>query len=383
MQTITTASQHSQNYYHLGSTLRATKPQQTLTRIQPLLAKLGITRVANITGLDNIGIPVAIAIRPNSQHLSVAQGKGTTLTLAKISAIMESIESYHLENPPPPELQATYKQIQKHQQAISPRHFAHNPIQPENCETIKLAWAIGTNLINHTPLAVPYSLTCLNTTKPHADFTWLAISSNGIASGNTKTEATLHALYELIERDTLASWRQLPVSYYPQIDINSIDTPHCQTMIANIHAADCHISIWELNTKIKIPAFYAVITDKTKQTGFYAGSGAHLDKSIALARAITEAAQTRLTLISGSRDDIFPIHYQHSNTNHELAKSSSSKNYNHCNPTQTQHSFEADLNYLIMHLQKHSKNIICIDHTKPELDIPVIQMIIPEFNCDE
>jgi ribosomal protein S12 methylthiotransferase accessory factor len=43
---------------------------------------MGVTRIANVTGLDRIGIPVAIAVRPNSRSVSVAQGKGQTVPLA-------------------------------------------------------------------------------------------------------------------------------------------------------------------------------------------------------------------------------------------------------------------------------------------------------------
>jgi ribosomal protein S12 methylthiotransferase accessory factor len=40
------------------------------------------------------------------------------------------------------------------------------------------------------------------------------------------------------------------------------------------------------------------------------GSGAHLDPHVALSRAITEAAQSRLTQITGSREDIHPAAYR-------------------------------------------------------------------------
>jgi len=52
---------------------------------------MGITRVANVTGLDHVGIPVVMACRPNARGLAVSQGKGLTLDAAKASAVMESI----------------------------------------------------------------------------------------------------------------------------------------------------------------------------------------------------------------------------------------------------------------------------------------------------
>ena len=50
----------------LGGTIRATSPEATLAKLEPLLLPVfGITRVANITGLDHINIPTYVAIRPN------------------------------------------------------------------------------------------------------------------------------------------------------------------------------------------------------------------------------------------------------------------------------------------------------------------------------
>ncbi len=72
-------------------------PEVTWERIRPILRTLGITRVADVTGLDDVGIPVHQAIRPASHTLSVSQGKGVTHELARVSAAMEMIELAHAE----------------------------------------------------------------------------------------------------------------------------------------------------------------------------------------------------------------------------------------------------------------------------------------------
>jgi YcaO-like protein with predicted kinase domain len=56
---------------------------------------MGITWLANVTGLDRIGLPVCVAVRPNWRALSTSQGKGETIEAAKASALMEAIESWH------------------------------------------------------------------------------------------------------------------------------------------------------------------------------------------------------------------------------------------------------------------------------------------------
>src|SRR6266513_3860017 len=78
-------------------THRTADPGETLARVRPHMARMGITRLGNITGLDRVGIPVAIAVRPNSRSVSVSQGKGLDLPQAMASALMEASEGFHAE----------------------------------------------------------------------------------------------------------------------------------------------------------------------------------------------------------------------------------------------------------------------------------------------
>src|SRR5262249_53998730 len=78
-------------------THRLAPPHETLARVRPHLARMGITRLGNITGLARIGIPVAMAVRPNSRSVSVSQGKGLDLPQAMVSAAMEACEGFHAE----------------------------------------------------------------------------------------------------------------------------------------------------------------------------------------------------------------------------------------------------------------------------------------------
>src|SRR5208282_2138326 len=96
--------------YQAG-THRLVSPEDTLERVRPLLPRMGITRVANVTGLDCIGIPVVMVCRPNSRNVAVSQGKGLTLAAAKVSGIMESVEGYHAERVALPLLLGSYEEL--------------------------------------------------------------------------------------------------------------------------------------------------------------------------------------------------------------------------------------------------------------------------------
>ena len=82
---------------YFRGTHRVRSPAETLADYSRFMPRMGITRLANVTGLDRIGLPVCVAVRPNSRGLSTSQGKGETIEAAKVSALMESIESWHGE----------------------------------------------------------------------------------------------------------------------------------------------------------------------------------------------------------------------------------------------------------------------------------------------
>jgi len=92
-------------------THRSASLDDTLTRALPLAPVMGITRVANVTGLDSVGIPVVMVCRPNSRSVAVSQGKGIDLASARASGLMEAVEQYHAETITLPLRLATYEEL--------------------------------------------------------------------------------------------------------------------------------------------------------------------------------------------------------------------------------------------------------------------------------
>ncbi len=104
-----------------AGTHRLIAPDETMARLQPLLPVMGITRIANITGLDTIGIPVVMVCRPNSRSLAVSQGKGLDLPSARVSGVMESIELHHAERIHLPLKWASHEELR----------FTHSLVPPD------------------------------------------------------------------------------------------------------------------------------------------------------------------------------------------------------------------------------------------------------------
>lgn len=125
--------------------------------------------------------------------------------------------------------------------------------------------------------------------------------SNGAAAGNTLAEAQLQGLLELVERDAVALW-WYPRSQRKRYDLDSWDDPRVQAAMAPHVELGAQISVVDITSDLGIPAAAAMITDR--RSGLVlTGAGAHTDPAIAVARALTEAAQMVAALTETDVED--------------------------------------------------------------------------------
>src|SRR5204862_5340822 len=114
----------------------------------------------------------------------------------------------------------------------------------------------------------------------------------------------------------VALWATLPIERRAAciLDLASLDDPDCRSLLDRYQAAGIVVRVWNVTTDIGIAAFLCDIRDPAPgdpaRLRRFHGSGCHADRNIGLARALTEAAQTRLTHIAGIRDDLSPAAYQ-------------------------------------------------------------------------
>jgi YcaO-like protein with predicted kinase domain len=189
-------------------THRTTTPENTLARVAFIAQQIGITRVGNVTGLDRIGIPVTVAVRPNSRSFSVSQGKGLLLSEALASATMEAIELFHGEDLSVRTVVASYRELSAASRAVSPASLCGTGLPlPEQTE---IAWIEGYDLLNGEACWVPWEVVHTDYTLPtHHSGEHFLSGTNGLASGNHLAEAISSAICELVERDAVALWQIL------------------------------------------------------------------------------------------------------------------------------------------------------------------------------
>ena len=377
----------------LPGTRRTRHPVDTLNDFGRHMAEIGITRLANVTGLDSIGIPVVQAVRPNSRSLSVSQGKGIDVESAKASAMMEAIELWHAERIDQPCLCASYQAIRKTRTVVDIERLPlvrGARIRPEE----QRCWLRGWDLLQQEEVWVPFEVVSMNTIGVIQATTTFLATSNGLASGNHLLEAIEHALCEVIERDThsLDAARGVASSLKGKIDPDTIAEPSLQAMIAACDAAHVNLAIFELESDVGIPTFRAGLIEREdrghwRRIGTEWGCGTHLSPVVALSRAITEAAQARLTVIAGSRDDNPPAAYAASQgiwSSEEFCsiefEAPPARAFSTSTRFQESETFEADIDVMLDALRGIGVDrVIAIDLTREQLGIPVVKVVVPDL----
>ncbi len=368
-------------------THRSCPARETLERIAPLLKGFGVTRLANITGLDRIGLPVTLAIRPNSRSVAVSQGKGRTLEDAKVSALMETIEIWHAENVVAPVYYGRVSDLKKTRLFPDLKRIP-KPAGSTFSALTPALWVEAIELYSGEQLFVPYEMI-------HADYThpekpahgYFPASTNGLSSGNHRLEATCHAITEIVERDALSVWHYTPgeAQASRRLNLNSVSDPACLECLELIDQADLECGVWDITSDTGIPCYLCLIheaSDANNHLGL--GSGCHPDRAIALRRAITEAAQTRLNYISGARDDLAFDEYSPSGMANKRGYAEEMLADDRC-PRQfedlqhKQHpTLREDLDWMLRRLKTVGIEEVCVvDLTQGEFDIPVVRVIIP------
>lgn len=292
----------------IDGTHRAATLAATWTRFAPARRRAQITRIADLTGLDTIGIPVFAAIRPLGRSLSTQQGKGITADAARVSALMESLETWTAEHLALPVIRASARALGTRAVDVGGLPRPRGRLDRD----ARWRWVAGWDVARDREVLVPEQAVTLDTTFTRPPV--FDISSNGLASGNVLVEALVHGLCELIERDAEAAWRRAGGDR--RIVLDSIADPICRGLIDRFTAAGARVFVWDLGGPLAdtVTAIGCAIMEDPREPawrtlGFYQGFGAHLVPEIAIARALTEAAQTRLTYIAGARDDFFPFDY--------------------------------------------------------------------------
>lgn len=266
---------------------------------------IGISRVADITRLDRIGLPVMQAIRPQATTLKVSGGKGLTAPEAVASCVLESLELWCSERVPT-ERWETVMQM--------PLGYDISDLPMEEGASLpgaEVPWVKATPIHTRAVEWVPWSTVRLDFRAPTtwADASFF-VSSTGLGCGGTIAEATLQGLFEIVERDAVSrmvnprAGRRAKASLFPR---NGGERLH--QIEGLLEASNVKWIVEKYPSLTDLPVCGAAVwSDDYGVIG--RGTGCHLDGSIAAERALTEAIQARTTHMAGAREDIDEHDYQ-------------------------------------------------------------------------
>jgi YcaO-like protein with predicted kinase domain len=372
-------------------THRTNSPEDTLARVQPHAHQMGITRLGNVTGLDRVGIPVAIAVRPNARSFAVSQGKGLDLLQALASAAMEAVELFHGESIAGIKM-ASLDELSAEACVITPRSLAAS--RDSFPKELKIAWSKGYDLVQREACWVPWEIVHTDYTLPSSHTGGLFPSgTDGLASGNHLLEAISAGICELIERDAVALWhaRSIHKRAACSLNVSSVDDRDCRELLARYERAHVTPRLWDVTSDIGVGAFVCDLpaeADHPFGLRRFRGAGCHPNRAIALVRALTEAAQIRLTYINGIRDDLPSSDYQESPQQKMGAAlldavSSSAVPRSFADvPTFDENDLALDLRWELERLRSIGvERVVAVDLTRPDIGIPVVRMVIPDLEC--
>jgi YcaO-like protein with predicted kinase domain len=374
---------------HVDGTHRTVEPAATLERLHAILRRIGITRVAVITGLDVVGIPVVTVCRPNARSLSVSQGKGVDLVAAKVSGIMEAVEAWHAENVLLPLRLATYRELRAVAEVVDVEQLPR-PSSSRFHPDLTILWIEGTDVFSAAKVWVPYESVHLDFRAPGPQGTGCFLAtSTGLAAGNHLLEAVSHALCEVVERDAVALWSERAESDRAsrQVDLNTVTDRGCRQLLDAYESARVGVGVWDLTTDLGLPVFLATIAGRSAESvgrlPAAMGYGCHPDRAVALSRALTEAAQSRLTLIAGTRDDFPPGYYRQGREAKAIATHVARLNRRPARAfTDAAHASRASIDEDVAHeldclRAAGVQQAILVELTRSDVRIPVVRTVVP------
>lgn len=251
-------------------------------------------------------------------------------------------------------------------------------------------WAPTRNTFVWVPTGLLYY--SYNKLAPHDTPNRLAYyaDSNGCAAGNTREEAALQALLELVERDAVATWWYNQVRR-PQVNLDDLESPYLADLREWLDAQGRDLWVLDITNDIGIPVFAAVsLLREPRANGsenIVIGFGAHVEPRVGIMRAVTEVNQFFASLFALGEDDLATAFdpgavqwWNEANTEEKaylLPAEGMAPEPLSAIPDFTSDDLLTELQTVIEKIEARGLEVLLLDQTRPDVNFPVIKAIVP------
>jgi ribosomal protein S12 methylthiotransferase accessory factor len=364
---------------------KACSPEQTVARFHEKIKAAGLDILRRVERIDTgrLDIPVYFSVCGEDAQKIIGtkkqMGKGSTPEQSRASACMELAERFSFFSfigNPDNFIIGDYPAMVKAGYPVMPMeillqsvhdHKTSATLLQELLTDLPMRWIIARNLSRDEDVLVPFS--------------WFyAINEfNGPCAGNTLEEALLQGLSEVVERHVCAVITSNKTRT-PGIDLDSVTDPVARELIGKFTENNIELRINDFSLDTGIPTIGALAWDpatfpEKSELVYTAGTTPGADK--ALIRALTEVAQLAGDFETGSNyvasglpkpRSLAEIEY----VAHPEQIISLSEIADLCDNDMLQ-----ELNNCVQALQKIDMDVLAVETTHPDLEIPAAYVIIP------
>ncbi len=279
----------------------------------PLCRRAGISRIADLTGLDRLSLPVVQAVRPGALSEVTSLGRGQSITEAAVGAVMESLERYYAESMTSDRIFLASADELKVADGLFENLLVPGRGAGWRRQTIQ--WITALDIFSGSSQVVPLELVHTRYTDPPPDHDGLFLRTTaGLACHMAWHLAVAHGIYECIERDAIARafathgffdrMRIAPFGLGKAVDDIMVLLVEHGISVGFWHAVSpTGVAVVWCQT-IEIGRGEPILALPTE--GYSAGP----NLEAAASSALLEALATRAGAISGARDDQTTGHYR-------------------------------------------------------------------------
>lgn len=295
----------------VSSSSRPVAAEVMLNRVLPYLADYGITRIADLTYLDRLGLPVHTAYKPMGLSLSSGSGKGLTAVQSRLGAAMEAIEQTYWETTTLTTIHGSRIDLERMGLVTVDGDDLVRPLGSIWSEHLPIHWTPMYDLVSGNEVWVPCESVMCGTRPGMEGFSFLGVftsSSNGLASGFHVADALVAGLTEVLERDGVTIAK---VTRSESVDTDELVARvggDVAPYVEHLTSHGVRLGLTDATSEAELPTYIATLWDlEDPRIGTFSGYGTGFDEHRALVRAITEAVQSRGLISAGARDDQYAI----------------------------------------------------------------------------